>query len=184
MRWGLRVLAMGITLSVSMALAACDDNAGRAMQLPTSSETASPSSAASPSPTPSPSQTVDPAATAEVCGLSKTSMTTTVNIFNAQMAAFEQAAAHGDNPAMLNAAKAINEQFVSLANTFTQLAKRDVSNELRTVLTDISTALTEMSSLTYVGTTTDIRKKLTDFTAALDSTCATPTSTGSPTPTS
>jgi hypothetical protein len=131
-------------------------------------------SAASASPTPPP---VDPAATAEVCGLAVAATQTTTTIFNEQIGRLEQAAARNDQAAMVAAAEAINQQFVSLGNTFTQLAKRRISAELRTVLTDISTALEQMSSLSYTGTTVDIRKKLLDFGTAIGSTCIPPPST-------
>ena len=47
---------------------------------------------------------------------------------------------------------------------------------MKTVLTDIATALTQMSSLSYTGTTVDIRKKLLDFAAAFTKTCTSPAS--------
>ena len=55
-------------------------------------------------------------------------------------------------------------------------AERPVAPALKTVLTDIATALTQMSSLSYTGTTVDIRKKLLDFAAAFTKTCTSPAS--------
>ena len=81
---------------------------------------------------------------------------------------------------MVAAAEAINKQFVSLAAILTQLSERPVTPALKTVLTDIATALTQMSSLSYTGTTVDIRKKLLDFAAAFTKTC-TPPASASPT---
>jgi hypothetical protein len=143
---------------------------------PTGTADATPTTSAAASPTAPP---VDPAATAEVCGLATAATDTTTKIFNEQMAAFEQAAATNDEAAMLAAAEAINRQFTSLANTFTQLAQRPVAPDLRSVLTDIATALTQMSALSYTGTTVDIRKKLVDFTDALNRLCVSPTATAS-----
>jgi hypothetical protein len=48
------------------------------------------------------------------------------------------------------------------------------------VLTDIATALEQMTALSYTGTTVDQRKKLVDFTLAIDSACAPATASASP----
>ena len=75
----------------------------------------------------------------------------TTKVFNDQIAAIEQAAADGDQAAMVAAAETINKQFVSLAAILTQLSERPVTPALATVLTDIATALAQMSSLSYTG---------------------------------
>ena len=171
-------LALGVGLAVALTTVGCQ----RDIQAPSlgASETPSVSPDSSPpaSPTPTP---VDPAATVEVCGLATAATQTTTTIFNEQIAAIEEAAARNDQGAMVTAAEAINQQFVSLGNTFTQLVKRRISPELRVVLTDIATALEQMSSLSYTGTTVDIRKKLLDFTSAIDAACGRPDRT-SPSP--
>ena len=100
----------------------------------------------------------------------------TTKVFNDQIAALEQAPPRNDQAAMVAAAEAINKQFVSLAAILTQLSERPVTPALKTVLTDIATALTQMSSLSYTGTTVDIRKKLLDFAAAFTKTCTSPAS--------
>jgi hypothetical protein len=117
---------------------------------------------------------VDPAVTADVCSLSSAATASTTKIFNDQIAALEQAAARNDQASMVRAAETINRQFENLAATLTQLSERPVTPALRTVLTDIATALTQMYALSYTGTTVDIRKKLLDFAAAFAKTCAAP----------
>jgi hypothetical protein len=171
-------LAIGaILVLLAVTVVACNDpGPGPSMAAVESSQSTSPSPSASPTEPP-----VDPAATVEVCGLASTASVATTTIFNEQIAALEQAAAQGDQAAMLAAAEAINQKFVDLAETMTRLANRPVAAELRTVLTDIASALTDMSALSYTGTTVDIRKKLLDFAAAITRVCAPPTSaTASP----
>jgi hypothetical protein len=119
-------------------------------------------------------------ATAEVCGLAAAATDTTTDIFNEQIAALEQAAASNDKAAMVAAAEAINKQFADLAEVFAQLAERPIAPELQVVLTDIAAALTQMAALSYTGTTVDIRKKLLDFTSAIEHTCAPPQTEASP----
>jgi hypothetical protein len=170
-------LALGAALTLLLMTVACREQTTPPDLAGPSDTSASPSASAAASPTPQPP---DPAATAEVCGLAAAATETTTTIFNEQIAALEQAAARNDQAAMVVAAEAINEQFMSLGNTFTQLAKRRISPELRVVLTDISTALEEMSALSYTGTTVDIRRKLLDFGTAIGSTCATPSPSPSP----
>jgi hypothetical protein len=132
----------------------------------TPTESATPSMSASPTPPP-----LDPAVTTDVCNLAAAATASTTHLFNDQIAALEQAAARNDQAAMVAAAAAINKQFLSLAATLTQLAERPVTPALKTVLTDVATALTQMSALAYTGTTVDIRKKLLDFAAAFAKTC-------------
>lgn len=162
-------------LTIALSVTACqrDPRSPGLAASPDPSASSSASASASASPTPPP---VDPAMTAEVCGLAAAATETTTTIFNEQIAALEQAAAHNDQAAMVLAAEAINQQFVNLGTAFTQLAKRRISPELRDVLIDISTALEEMSSLDYTGTTVDIRRKLVEFSTAIASTCAPPSS--------
>jgi hypothetical protein len=164
-------LTLGPALLIATLMVACQAQTNPPESSASSDPAISPSGSASPSPTAPPA---DPAATAEVCGLAAAATQTTSSIFNEQIATIEEAAARNDQAAMVEAAEAINQQFVSLGETFTQLAKRRISPELRTVLTDISTALEQMSSLSYTGTTVDIRKKLLDFSTAIGSTCAPP----------
>jgi hypothetical protein len=172
-RGGVRWAALGAVLLAVTLAAGCQGGAASPGLATSSDPSAAATASASPSPTAPP---VDPAATTEACGLAAAATQTTTAIFNDQIAALEQAAAHNDQAAMVAAAEAINQQFVSLGSTFTQLAKRRISPELRTVLTDISTALEEMSSLAYTGTTVDIRRKLLDFSAAISGTCTPPSS--------
>jgi hypothetical protein len=141
-----------------------------AVVTPTTEPGLSPSEtpSATPSPTPPPA---DPAVVLEVCTLASTATAGGTHIFNDQIAALEQAAARNDQVAMVAAAEAINKEFVGLAATLSQLAQRPISPELKTVLTDVAAALTQMSSLAYTGTTVDIRKKLLDFAAAFTRTC-------------
>lgn len=163
-------LALGAALLVAMFAMACGSETGTPAAAASADPSGSPSESVSLTPTPT-EPPADPAATAEVCGLAAAAVETTTTIFNEQIAALEQAAARNDQAAMVEAAEAINEQFVSLGTTFTQLAKHRISPELRSVLTEISTALEQMSSLSYTGTTVDIRKKLLDFSSAIGGTC-------------
>jgi hypothetical protein len=171
-RGGVRWPALGAALLGVTLMAGCQGNGG-SPRLAASPDPSATTAATSASPTPPP---VDAAATAEACGLAAAATQTTTAIFNEQIAALEQAAAHNDQAAMVAAAEAINQQFVDLGSSFTQLAKRRISPELRTVLTDISTALEQMSSLAYTGTTVDIRRKLLDFSSAISDTCTPPSS--------
>ena len=174
MRWGWRtLLAVGSVAVVIVALtaAACHRSVPVATEAPSPDATASASPSVSLSPTSPPE---DPAVTADVCNLASAATAGTTKIFNDQIAALEQAAARNDQATMVTAAQTINRQFANLAATMTQLAERPVSPALRTVLTDVATALTQMYALSYTGTTVDIRKKLLDFAAALAKTCAPP----------
>jgi hypothetical protein len=176
MRSGLRTrLALGvvIVLALTLTATACTQPVPVADQSPTASTSPATSLSPSPSPTTPPE---DPAVTADVCSLASAATSSTTKIFNDQIAALEQAAARNDQATMVRAAETINRQFANLAATLTQLAARAVSPALRTVLTDIATALTQMYALSYTGTTVDIRKKLLDFAAAFTSTCAPPAS--------
>jgi hypothetical protein len=176
-RWRARVgIGVGVTIALALALAGCEANPAPS---PTSSVDATATASTDASPTVVP---VDSAATAQVCGLAVAATGTTTKIFNDQMAAFEQAAATNDESAMFAAAEAINQQFTTLATTFTQLSQRPIDPALRAVLTDVATALTQMSSLSYTGTTVDIRKKLVDFTDALNHVCVSPTASSSAAP--
>ncbi len=167
-------LAVGaVALLAVLTTTACNGSTPRAAQPPVVEPTASASPSPSASPTPPP---LDPAVTADVCSLAAAATTSTTKVFNDQLAALEQAAARNDQSAMVAAAEAINKQFVSLAAILTQLSERPVASALKTVLTDIATALTQMSSLSYTGTTVDIRKKLLDFAAAFNKTCTSPAS--------
>ena len=145
--------------------------------LPTGSASASPS--LSPSPTAPP---VDAAVTLDVCNQVSAASVAVTKVFKDQMAAIEQAAAHNDQASMVTAAETINTQFVTVAAAFRDLAKLAIPPELKTVLTDIATALTQMSSVAYAGTTVDILKKLNDFDLALTPICRPPAS-ASPSPT-
>jgi hypothetical protein len=174
-RWRTRI-GIGVTIGLVLALAGCQANPAPG---PTGTTEATATASTDASPTAPP---VDPAATAQVCGLAVAATGTTTKIFNDQMAAFEQAAATSDESAMFAAAEAINQQFTTLATTFTQLAQRPIDPALRGVLTDVATALTQMSSLSYTGTTVDIRKKLVDFTDALNHVCVSPTASSTPGP--
>jgi hypothetical protein len=161
--------ALPLALVTVLAAAACQGGLPAAGAATTATPSASAGPSSGPSPTPPP---VDPLATVEVCGLAAAATATTITIFNEQIAALEQAAARNDQTAMVAAAKAINQQFVSLGEAFAELAERPVEAQLRIVLTDIAIALEQMSSLSYTGTTVDIRKKLVDFTLAIQGTCA------------
>jgi hypothetical protein len=169
---------VGAGLLVVLAGVACGP-VPVAVVTPTSDPAVSPSGtpSATPSPTPPP---VDPAVVLEACSLASAATSGATKVFNDQIAALEQAAARNDQVAMVTAAEAINKEFVGLAATLSQLAQRPVSPELKTVLTDVAAALTQMSSLAYTGTTVDIRKKLLDFAAAFNRTCTPPSP--SPTP--
>jgi hypothetical protein len=151
---------------------------------PTGDPSASPSgsASASPSPTAPTAPPVDPEVTSEVCTLAAAATAGATSIFNDQIGALEQAAARNDQASMVSAAEAINKQFVQLAANLNQLAAYPVSPELKKVLTDIITAVNQMSSLSYTGTTVDIRKKLLDFAAAFTRTCVQASPSPSPTP--
>jgi flagellin-specific chaperone FliS len=145
--------------------------------------TGSPTGSESPTPTASPAPTappVDPAVTYEVCTQASNATAATTALFNEQIAALEQAAARNDQAGMVTAAEAINKQFQALSAALATMAQRQIGDELKKILTDISEALAEMASLSYTGTTVDIRKKLLDFAAAFTTACVPP---GSPTPT-
>lgn len=153
-------------LVVVLAAAGCQGSVDPAAA--PSSAGASPTSTVTSSLTAAP---VDPLVTVEVCGLANAATGTTNTVFNEQVAAFEQAAARNDQAALVAAAKAMNEQFQSAAEAFTQLSERRVDPALQAVLAQIAEALTVMSSVSYTGTTLDIRKKLVDFTLALEAAC-------------
>lgn len=147
-------------------MAACT-TAPASVLSPTASPTPT-SAAATPSPTAPP---VDPVLTKQICAAAAKATADGTKVFNDQLAALEQAAAKNDQAAMVAAAEAINKQFTDLASALGVLAQQPVSPAVKVVLSDVSTALTEMASLSYTGTTVDIRKKLLDFAAAFGKTC-------------
>jgi hypothetical protein len=172
MRWARKArLAVGVALVVVLAAGACH-GAAEPMGAVQSSLSGTPTATPEPTPTEPP---VDPLVTVEVCGLAAAATDTTTTIFNEQMSAFELAAAREDTAAMETAAKAVNQQFVSLGRTVAQLAARPIDPALRVVLTQIASALTQMTALDYTGTTVDQRKKLVDFTLAIDAVCVSAT---------
>jgi hypothetical protein len=160
-------LAAGVALAVVFAIAACQST-GVPAAAPSGGPTATVTVPASPTPTAPP---VDPLVTAEVCGLAAAATETTTSIFNEQTDAFELAVARNDEAAMAAAVRAIEDQFESIAKTFPKLAQRPIAQGLRQVLTDVAKAISEMTTLSYTGTTLDIRKKLLDFELALEATC-------------
>ncbi|HEY7224457.1 MAG TPA: hypothetical protein VH561_12840 [Micromonosporaceae bacterium] len=165
-----RWFAVGVPLAAVLVATACQGT-GQAVDAAAASRS-SQSPSASPTTSPKPTR-VDPLATIQVCGLATAATDTTITLFNEEMATFEQAAASNDQATMVESAQAIDDQFVSVAQTFTELAKRPVDPALRQVLTDISSALTAMTAVSYTGTTVDIRMKLqVDFPLALQHTCA------------
>lgn len=173
-----RVAVIAMVVATATLAAGCQGSDPTTTAMPTISPSESVSPSPSASPTPSP---LDPAVTSDVCSLAAAANASTTRVFNDQIAALERAAADENQAGMVAAAETINRQFVSLAAILTQLSERPVSPELKTVLTEIAEALTDMSSLSYTGTTVDIRKKLLDFAAAFTSTC-TPPGSASPTP--
>jgi hypothetical protein len=174
-----RIVAVAVVVGLSLSAGACTR---QPIAVVTTSGTSaeSPSPSATPSPTPPP---VDPAATQQTCAQALAETSNGTQIFNVQIAALEQAAAVNDQAALVAAADAINKEFTALAATTATLAARPVSPQLKTALTDISAALSVMSSTAYTGTTVDIRKKLADFAAALNKACVPPAS-ASPGPSS
>jgi hypothetical protein len=169
MRLARRVGVLAVGLLVLAAAAACGP-----VPVSVVSPTADPSAAPNGSPSASPSPTappIDPEITREVCTLATAATNGATSIFNDRIAALEQAAAGNDQASMVAAAEAINRQFLQFSANLTQLAAYPISPELKTVLTDIITALNQMSSLSYTGTTVDIRKKLLDFAAAFTRVC-------------
>lgn len=167
MRRGVR-FAMGAALGLLLLTSACQGHQPTGMSTSAESSPA-PTTTTSATPTVPPP---DPLVTLEVCGLAAAATDTTTTIFNEQMSAFELAAARGDRETMETAAKAVNQQFVSLAQTATRLAERPVEEALRDVLEEIAEALDQMTALSYTGTTVDQRKKLVDFTLAINDVCA------------
>jgi len=160
--------AVGVALGLLLLTSACQGHQPTTM--PTSAGSSpEPTTTVSPTPTVPPA---DPLVTIEVCGLAAAATDTTTRIFNEQMSAFELAAARGDRQTMETAAKTVNQQFVSLAQTATRLAERPVEQALRDVLEEIALALDQMTALSYTGTTVDQRKKLVDFTLAINDVCA------------
>jgi hypothetical protein len=166
-----RWVTCGIGLAVMLALAACQNQTVPPSSAAPTDTSLSPTASESATPT---EQPVDPAVVTEVCGLALAATDTTITVFNEQTAIAELAVAQGDNAAMVNAAKKIDEQFVSLAETFTKLSQRPIDAQLRDRLVRTAEALTEMSSEYYLGSTVDTRVKLAEFQAGLAETCATP----------
>ena len=124
-------------------------------------------------PTPTPAPTADPAAAATVCAdVIEASGAATI-VINNQLSLLEQAAAAGDQAGLVAAAEAINTQFTTLSASFATQAQILTSPQLTKTLTDISAALAEMASPRYNGTMVDIKKKMVDFEAAFEATCAT-----------
>ncbi|MBX6749101.1 MAG: hypothetical protein IRY85_05420 [Micromonosporaceae bacterium] len=165
-RWVVR----GVVLAVALTLAACQSDSVSPVGPP---ETSSPSPDASESATPT-EPPVDPAVVVEVCGLALAATETTITVFTEQTAIAELAVAQGDNAAMVAAAKQIDQQFASLAETFTKLSQRPIDASLRERLVRTAEALTDMSSEYYLGSTVDTRVKLAEFQAGLAEICATP----------
>jgi hypothetical protein len=166
-----RWVTCGVGLAALLTLAACQKETVSSSAAALAETSSSPTPSVSATPTEEP---VDPAVVAEVCGLALAATETTITVFTEQTAIAELAVAQGDNAAMVAAAKEIDAQFASLAETFTKLAQRPVDPQLRERLTRTADALTEMSSEYYLGSTVDTRVKLAEFQTGLAETCATP----------
>lgn len=163
-----RVLVLALAV---FALAACSDAAPQTAPTPAASG-ASPGVSASASGGPgSPALTSDAAVTAKVCTDAGKAMTDASAFFTTQMSALEKAAAKGDQDAIVAAATAIQDRLMALTNIVAAYSAKAVTPELRKVLVDATTALTEISSEGYTGTQADIKKQLTTLTAAFAKAC-------------
>jgi hypothetical protein len=172
-----RWIVCGVVLVAALTVAACQSRSVPPGPGPSGTPSISIDVSESPAPTEPP---VDPAVVVEVCGLALAATETTISVFTEQTAIAELAVAQGDNAAMVAAAKQIDDQFASLAETFTKLAERPIDAQLRERLTRTAKALDEMSSEYYLGSTVDTRVKLAEFQAGLAEACASTTSAASP----
>lgn len=131
----------------------------------------------SPSPTPSPTPTPTPDAfiTRQVCNEVTEATAAASAIIDERLEAVEHAAAEGDQAAMVEAAEAINTQFLSLSTRFAaQSQVPSLSPPVQETLADVSEALAEMASPRYIGTSVDIKREMIDFSAALTRVCTAP----------
>ena len=159
------VLAAAVVLG-----AGCSAESPPAGPAPSVGGGATPSAPGTAVPTPSaPSGGVD--LTAEVCTDASRAVADAAAYFTAQMSALEKAAAKGDPDAVVAAATAIQNRITTLGLTVTTFTTRTVSPELRKVLVESAASLREISSETYTGTQSDIRKTFTELTGAFEKAC-------------
>jgi hypothetical protein len=120
------------------------------------------SAQASPMPT-APLPPGDPMITRQVCASATAAAAYGSTAFNDRLATIEQAAAHGDQSTLVEAAEEIQHTLVNLAISLRFLAQKSVSPRVKAALLQGTTVLTEISSEAYAGSTTDTRQRLADL---------------------
>lgn len=164
-----RVLALAAVTTAVFAVAACT---GDPAPLASTAPTVSLSATAAPTvPVPPPVTPGDAAVTHQVCVDASAAATEVTTYFSDQIAALEAAAAKGDQTAMVAAATAIQQKFLSLATALGTLAQKPVDSDVKSALADAAAALKEISSEAYTGTTQDTQKRLVDLAATFAKAC-------------
>jgi hypothetical protein len=113
----------------------------------------------------------DPAVTRELCAKAVKATADGVRVFNTQLAVIEEAAADGDEEAIVSAAKVINVRITGMATTLRAYSRAPVSARVRVRMAQASAALRHLSSEEYAGTPADIRETLTDVRRKLRDAC-------------
>ena len=127
--------------------------------------------ASAPSASPDSLFAYDPWLTQQACTAAALTTADSARLFRNQMALIEKAAAEDNPSALVAAASVVQRSFVDLAEGLAFLARKPVSPQVAAALSDVSASFAEISSNTYVGSTSDISTRLSQLTAAVVRAC-------------
>jgi hypothetical protein len=161
------MLAFAAGAAAVLAATGCSGEPARQVApAPTVSLTLRPSAGLTLAPSPG-----DVAATKQVCAYAAAAATDLTKFFNDEIAAIEAAAAKGDQPGMVGAAKIIQDKFVTLSSSLTSLSRRPVDSDVKVALTNAAAALKEITSESYRGSTQDTQTKLSNLAIVFAKAC-------------
>jgi hypothetical protein len=162
MRW---VIAVVVTLALSVG-SACSS------AVPASYPTGGTNSTASAASSITPSTVAVRLTTRQVCTVAMKATTDVAKLYNVQLSIIERAVARGDTATMLAAAEAINEKFTEVAATLAALVAQPINLAVKAKIAQAASALTEMSSQSYTGSVSDIKKRLGELADSVNRVCS------------
>lgn len=167
-----RVMAWAGVAALTMAGAACTPEPGAKPRAWPTPAAVVPARATAPGTAPGGTTgPVDRAATRRVCVVASQTAARGVEVFNAETARLERAAARDDQETVVAAATAIAVELGSMAATLDTLSRQPVASRVRAALVDAEETLTAMRSPSYAGTLVDQRAELRGLAAAFARAC-------------
>jgi hypothetical protein len=116
-------------------------------------------------------QAADPRLTRQICAAAVKATGTTLEVFNEQLASLERAAARGDQASLVEAAEVIVDQVREMSRVLRSFAQKAVTPRVRAALRRAAATLTEITSESYSGSPSDIRRTLSGLGPALAKAC-------------